>query len=90
MITMEMITKSMTEDLSKFLSVTPEEIKQQIEDGEIYVFDLSGLLNFYDECDLDPITTLCKDLENKDIALSNNLYFMPADSGWGNDKLVGE
>ena len=53
MITMEMITKPMLDDVSKCWSIPANIIKELIEDGEVYVFDIKGIHQFYDECGYD-------------------------------------
>ena len=90
MITMEMITKPMLDDVSKCWSIPANIIKELIEDGEVYVFDLKGIIQFYSEIGYENDFLHCEykleiDLLFKDVVKSNNLFFMAPE--WGHEKL---
>mgnify|MGYP003148902432 CR=1 FL=1 len=74
MITVEMLDG--LSRLSRLLNLPPEDILDQINNGSIYVFDLKGIHKFYEECDLDPVYLLEKDLKDGSVILLDSKYFM--------------
>tara|TARA_Y100000310_G_scaffold342209_1_gene444303 strand:+ start:601 stop:858 length:258 start_codon:yes stop_codon:yes gene_type:complete len=53
-----------------------EEIVSMLINGDIFIFDAKGLVNFYLEAELDPIICAKKDIESSAIIAADNMYFL--------------